>query len=113
MNSPNIPRPQVMRSACPQSARHRNERTRLLRAARVPFAVITGLVEGRAALISGAGSGIGRATAKLLAEHGARVAVVDLVGAHAEQTAVEIRQAGGQAIALQGDAADEAEVARV
>jgi NADPH:quinone reductase-like Zn-dependent oxidoreductase len=40
--------------------------------------VITGLVEGPAALVSGAGSGIGRATARLLATHGARVAIVDI-----------------------------------
>jgi NAD(P)-dependent dehydrogenase (short-subunit alcohol dehydrogenase family) len=77
------------------------------------MAVITGLVDGRAALVSGAGSGIGLATARLLAEHGARVAVVDLDGSSAEHAAAQIRQSGGQAIALQGDAADEADVARV
>jgi len=75
--------------------------------------VISGLVDGRAALVSGAASGIGRASARLLAEHGARVALVDLNGAGAEEAAAQIRQAGGQAIALQGDAADEADVARV
>ncbi|HEX8966940.1 MAG TPA: SDR family NAD(P)-dependent oxidoreductase, partial [Chloroflexota bacterium] len=42
---------------------------------------MNGLVEGRAALVSGAGSGIGRATARLLAEHGARVAIADISGA--------------------------------
>jgi NAD(P)-dependent dehydrogenase (short-subunit alcohol dehydrogenase family) len=68
------------------------------------------LVEGRAALVSGAGSGIGRATARLLAEHGARVAIVDVNAAAAEQSALEIREAGGQAIGLAGDAADEVEV---
>ena len=70
-------------------------------------------MERRAALVSGAGSGIGRATARLLAQHGARVALVDLSGASAEQAAVEIRQAGGQAIALEGDVADEADVTRI
>jgi NAD(P)-dependent dehydrogenase (short-subunit alcohol dehydrogenase family) len=75
--------------------------------------VITGLVAGRAALVTGGGSGIGRATARLLAEHGARVAVVDLNGPSAEETAEEIQRAGGHAVALRGDAADEAEVSRV
>ena len=73
----------------------------------------SGLVAGRVALVTGGGSGIGRATARLLAEHGARVAVVDLNGPSAEQAADEIRQAGGQAIAVQADAADEAHVERV
>jgi NAD(P)-dependent dehydrogenase (short-subunit alcohol dehydrogenase family) len=72
--------------------------------------VFTGLVEGRVALVSGAGSGIGRATARLLAEHGARVAIVDVNAAAAEQSPMEIRDAGGQAIALVGDAADEVAV---
>jgi NAD(P)-dependent dehydrogenase (short-subunit alcohol dehydrogenase family) len=75
--------------------------------------VSTGLIEGRAVLVSGAGSGIGRATARLLAEQGARIALVDLNGPAAEQAAEEIRQAGGHAIGLRGDAADEADVARV
>jgi NAD(P)-dependent dehydrogenase (short-subunit alcohol dehydrogenase family) len=72
--------------------------------------VITGLVEGRAALVSGAGSGIGRATARLLATYGARVASVDINAAAAEQTAEDIRQAGGQAIALPGDASNDTQV---
>jgi NAD(P)-dependent dehydrogenase (short-subunit alcohol dehydrogenase family) len=74
---------------------------------------MTGLVEGHVALVSGAGSGIGLATARLLAAHGARVALVDLNGAGAEQGAAEIRASGGEAIAWQADASDERDVQRV
>ena len=70
------------------------------------------LVEGRAALVTGGGSGIGRATALLLAEEGARVAVLDIDGEHAEQVATEVSQAGGQAIAIQADVADPAAITR-
>ena len=72
-----------------------------------------GLVDGRIALISGAGSGIGRATARLLAEHGARVAVVDVNAEGAERTVHDIRETGGDAIAIVGDTADERDVPRV
>ncbi|MBV9581174.1 MAG: SDR family oxidoreductase [Chloroflexi bacterium] len=75
--------------------------------------MVSGLVEGRASLISGAGSGIGRATARLLAEHGARVVLMDLNAAAAEDAAAQIRHAGADATAIPGDAADEADVARV
>jgi NAD(P)-dependent dehydrogenase (short-subunit alcohol dehydrogenase family) len=71
------------------------------------------LVEGRTALVSGAGSGIGRATGRLLAAHGARVALVDIDGASAERAAAEIRDASGQALALEADAASETDVKRV
>ncbi len=57
----------------------------------------------RSALVSGAGSGIGRATAQRLAAEGARVLVADLDGASAEATAATIREAGGQATATACD----------
>ena len=67
---------------------------------------------GTAALVTGGGSGIGRATALRLAADGLPVAVLDLDHAAAERTAAEVRAAGGQAAAVQADVAAEAEVAR-
>jgi NAD(P)-dependent dehydrogenase (short-subunit alcohol dehydrogenase family) len=66
---------------------------------------------GQNALITGAGSGIGRATARLLAAVGAKVVVTDLVGASAQGVAEEIAAAGGSAIGLACDVSDEAQVA--
>ena len=49
-----------------------------------------GVLDGKAAIVTGSARGIGRATAKLLSEHGARVLVNDLDRDVAEQTAKEI-----------------------
>jgi NAD(P)-dependent dehydrogenase (short-subunit alcohol dehydrogenase family) len=54
---------------------------------------------GRVALVTGAGSGIGAASARALAAQGAAVAVTDLVGEAAEQVAKTIEQDGGRAVA--------------
>jgi NAD(P)-dependent dehydrogenase (short-subunit alcohol dehydrogenase family) len=54
-----------------------------------------GLLEGKKAVITGGASGIGRATARRMAEEGARVAVIDLDGEGAQQVAKEI---GGTAL---------------
>jgi NAD(P)-dependent dehydrogenase (short-subunit alcohol dehydrogenase family) len=54
----------------------------------------------KTAIVTGAGSGIGRAIAQRLAEDGLAVAVLDLDDRSAEQVADEIRQKGGEAIAL-------------
>lgn len=58
---------------------------------------------GKVAVMTGAGSGIGCATATLFAREGARVAVVDLTGDRAQETVAGITQAGGTGIALQAD----------
>lgn len=65
---------------------------------------------GKALLVTGAGSGIGRAAALLLARSGGRIAVVDQTLDAAQATVQAIRAAGGDAIALQADVADEAAV---
>ena len=64
-------------------------------------------LQGKVALVTGAGSGIGEATAKRFAEEGARVVVADLNTTGAERVAKEIADAGGQAIARHQDASDE------
>jgi len=65
---------------------------------------------GKAALISGAGGGICRAIAVAFAEAGAAVASVDIDMAAADETAAQVAAAGGRAIALRCNVADEAEV---
>lgn len=62
-----------------------------------------GRVENKIAVITGAGSGIGRATAELLAKEGATVVVVDLSKVAAEETSKTINEAGGKSIAIQAD----------
>jgi NAD(P)-dependent dehydrogenase (short-subunit alcohol dehydrogenase family) len=65
------------------------------------------LLEGRVALVTGAGSGIGRVTAQVMAREGARVAAIDWNQAGAEETAHTIEAEGLEAIALHCDVSDE------
>ncbi|MEO6717012.1 MAG: SDR family NAD(P)-dependent oxidoreductase [Novosphingobium sp.] len=60
-------------------------------------------LSGRVAVVTGAGSGIGKAMALRLARDGAAVGVWDWAGEAAERTAAEITAAGGQAIACHAD----------
>ena len=69
-----------------------------------------GTLEGGVVIISGGGSGIGRATATRAAGEGAAVAVVDLHAEHAEETAALIRAAGGRASAHPCDVGDDTAV---
>lgn len=67
-----------------------------------------GMLDGKAAIITGSGRGIGSATARLFGEQGASVVVSDLDPAPAEETAAAIRNAGGKAIVVVGDVTDTA-----
>ena len=70
-------------------------------------------LQDKACVITGAGSGIGRASAIRFAAEGARVLVVGRSAANIEETVELVRAAGGRAEALVADATAEAEVAAV
>src|SRR5262245_28830359 len=65
---------------------------------------------GRTVLITGAGSGIGRAAAETFARQGARVAVADIDLQSAQETVDGIRRSGGQAAAFAADVSQRAAV---
>jgi NAD(P)-dependent dehydrogenase (short-subunit alcohol dehydrogenase family) len=67
---------------------------------------MAGLLDGKSALITGGGGGIGRATALAFAREGARVAVADAAEPAAQETVAQINRAGGQAMTLTGDVTD-------
>ncbi len=67
-------------------------------------------LDNKTAAITGAGSGMGRATAELFARRGARVVVVDLDAGAARETVDRIESAGGEAIAVEADVSDAGDV---
>jgi len=71
---------------------------------------MAGMLDGKSALITGGGGGIGRATALAFAREGARVAVADFVEDAARETVGLVNAAGGQAISLSGDVSRDADV---
>src|SRR5690348_8813441 len=71
---------------------------------------MAGMLDGKAALITGAGGGIGRAAALVFAREGARLAVADLAPEAVGETVALVNAAGGQAISFSGDVTDAASV---
>jgi 3-oxoacyl-[acyl-carrier protein] reductase len=62
-----------------------------------------GRLNGKVALVTAAGAGLGEAISRLFAAEGALVAVTDINGAEAQRVGAEIEAAGGKAIAIQAD----------
>jgi NAD(P)-dependent dehydrogenase (short-subunit alcohol dehydrogenase family) len=71
---------------------------------------MTGMLDGKIALVTGGGNGIGREASLAFAREGARIAVADYEAAAAEETVGLINAAGGQAISLSGDVTVAAQV---
>jgi 2-hydroxycyclohexanecarboxyl-CoA dehydrogenase len=71
---------------------------------------MTSPLAGHTAVVSGAGSGIGRAIAERLAVLGARVAVVDVDAVRAQRASEEIGEAGGSAAAFRADITSDADL---
>jgi meso-butanediol dehydrogenase/(S,S)-butanediol dehydrogenase/diacetyl reductase len=69
--------------------------------------------DGKVGLVTGAGSGIGRATAIGFAQRGGAVAVVDINGDNANNVAAEITRVGGQAVAIVADVTRPADIDRM
>jgi NAD(P)-dependent dehydrogenase (short-subunit alcohol dehydrogenase family) len=67
-------------------------------------------LDGKVAVITGAGSGIGRVAASLFASEGAKVVVADVLGDHAEAVVADIEASGGSARAVAVDVSDENQV---
>ena len=66
---------------------------------------MTGMLEDKVAIVTGGGSGIGKATAIVLAREGARVGVLGRTASQLHETVSRITAAGGNAVALTADVA--------
>ena len=71
---------------------------------------MTGMLDGKIALITGAGSGIGRATARIFAREGARLVLADVVEAGGNETLGMITEVGADGIFVKCDVANETDV---
>jgi len=69
-------------------------------------------LEGKVAVITGAGSGLGRQASQLFAAEGAKIVVMDVLADRAEGTVKLVTEQGGTAVAVQADTTVEADVAR-
>lgn len=70
----------------------------------------TGKLAGRVAIITGSGGGLGAECARVLASHGASIAVVDINGDAAESVAESLRSIGSQALSIRTDVSSEEDV---
>jgi NAD(P)-dependent dehydrogenase (short-subunit alcohol dehydrogenase family) len=70
-------------------------------------------LEGRVAVVTGGGRGMGRAVSRRLASEGARVVIAELVPEHGEEVAREIEQGGGSAVAVPTDVAKLGDIDRL
>ncbi|MFB3923257.1 MAG: SDR family NAD(P)-dependent oxidoreductase [Terriglobia bacterium] len=70
-------------------------------------------LKSKVAIITGAASGIGRATAELFAEEGAKVIVADIDSAGGEQTVKNIRAKGGEALFVEADISEDEDAKRI
>ena len=71
---------------------------------------MTGVLDRKAAIVTGAGSGVGRVSALRFAQEGARVVVADINLDHAKEAVREIESSGGSAVAIGVDVSDERQV---
>ncbi|MHB1459055.1 MAG: SDR family NAD(P)-dependent oxidoreductase [Armatimonadota bacterium] len=70
-------------------------------------------IQGKIAIVTGAGSGIGKATAQRMAREGANVIIIDINKEQAERTAVEISETGGTVVAFAGDICDSVRIRQI